>query len=65
MGEPSSLREGMGMGLSCEGMGLGCEAFGLLFFFAQSYKINQRAPNIRAKKQKKVMKAVFAVGITH
>ena len=50
------------MGLSCEGMGLGCEAFGALFFFAQSYKINQRAPNIRAKKTEKSDESGFCRG---
>ena len=65
MGEPSSLREGMGMGLGCEGMGLGCEAFGLCFSLHKVTKITNALQISGQKKQKKVMKAIFVAGATH
>ena len=60
-GELSSLREGMGMGLGCEGMGMGCGGC-LSQLLVQRYKINQRAPNNRAKITEKSEKGGFRCG---
>ena len=50
----------------CEGMGLGCEVMGcggcLAQLLVQSYKINQRAPNNRAKITEKSEKGGFRCG---